>query len=313
MIRYCMEKLHGSFGNRIMDERTGLWSRDPSALVGQQLLTNYVFGHPSSTMVFLPTSSAIVFVNHADKPNAKLRWADSSHGGHANADWMGAPPKEMVESDKYYTVGLLMELVALRDVEPGEEVTIDYGEGWKRAWDAHQKSWRETAPANWPLRAVDLNARHVTAALPTELELEEVKDESLSYPDDVSLKAFLMINEADGKGEGTEQNPYQYAAPDDFSQLGTSTLFDVEVLDRFSSAEPSASGASIGVESYTYTVRVEYEDETSFVAGVPHHAFVFVDDVESGDQFAVDVKPFRHYIGIPDDVFPQGPWRNKLS
>lgn len=264
-------------------------------------------------MVFLPTSSAIVYVNHDDNPNAKLRWADSSQSGHANEEWMETSPKDMVESDKYYTVGLLMELVALRDIEPGEEITIDYGQEWKGAWDAHQKAWQETAPATWPLRAVDLNARHLTAALPTELELEEFTDESLSYPDDVSLKAFIMIDEADGKGKGTEQAPYQYVAPDNFDQLGTATLFDVAVLDRFSSAEPSATGASIGVDSYTYTVRVDYEDETSFVAGVPHHAFVFVDDAESGDQFAVDVKPFRHCIGIPDDVFPQGPWRNNLS
>jgi SET domain len=280
--------------------------------LGQQLLTNYVFGHPTSTMVFLPTSSAIVYVNHGDAPNAKLRWADSSQRGHSNADWMEAPPKDMVEIDKYYTVGLLMELVALRDIEPGEEITIDYGDEWKRAWDAHQKAWQETAPARWPLRAADLNARHRTAALPTQMELEEVTDESLSYPDDVSLKAFIMIDETNEKGEGTAQSPYQYVAPDDFGQLGTETMFDVEVLDRISSAEPSASGESLGVESYTYTVRVDYEDETSYVSGVPHNAFVFVDNAESGDQFVVDVTPFRHYIGIPDDVFPQGPWRNKV-
>lgn len=299
-----------------MDESTGMWSRDPSAFVGQQLLTNYVFGHPKSTMVFLPTSSAIVYVNHDDTPNARLRWADSSQVGHANADWMEIAPNDMVESDQYHTVGLLMELVALRDIEPGEEVTIDYGAEWKRAWDAHQKSWQEAAPASWPLRAVDLNARHLTAVLPTEAELEEATDESMSYPDDVSLKAFIMIAETNGKGQGTEKDPYQYLAPDHFGQVGTATLFDVEVIDRASTPEPeasSSSASSLGVDSYTYTVRVEYEEESSFVSGVPHHAFVFVDNAESGDQFAVDVEPFRHVIGIPDDVFPQGPWRNKHS
>jgi hypothetical protein len=286
---------------RVEDESTGIWSRDPDSPLGAQLLINYVFGHPDSTMVFLPTSSAAALMNHQGTPNAKLRWADSSQVGHSNAEWMKVTPTDMVESDKYYTVGLLMEVVTLRDIEAGEEITLDYGSEWARAWGKHQSEWSTNAPNEWPIRAADLNARHISAVLPTESELED--DESLSWPGEVTLKAFIHVDESDGSGAGTVSDPYRYADPDVFAQFSASNLYAVEITHRHETAH-SPSEAS-------YTVRVEYGEETSYVSGVPHRAFVFVDNAETGDQFTTEVKPFRHSIGIPDDVFPQGPWRNK--
>ena len=45
----------------------------------------------------------------------------------------------------------MMELVAIRDISRGEEVTIDYGEGWERAWvdratEEEEASKRLSAP-----------------------------------------------------------------------------------------------------------------------------------------------------------------------
>ena len=41
---------------------------------------------------------------------------------------------------------------------------------------------------------------------------------------------------------------------------------------------------------------------------VPQKANVFVHKPGTSDQHMAD--SFRHYIGIPDDIFPKGPWRN---
>merc|ERR1711933_697128 len=65
---------------------------------------------------------------------------------------------------------------------------------------------------------------------------------------------------------------------------------------------------------YKYTVRRSRideetdEEEVIIVRDVPHYAFTFVDKPTTSDQF--NPHSFRHYIGIPDDIFPQGPWRN---
>jgi hypothetical protein len=39
-----------------------------------------------------------------------------------------------------------MEIVALRDIQPGEEVYIDYGETWEDAWEKHVANWKPPSP-----------------------------------------------------------------------------------------------------------------------------------------------------------------------
>ena len=119
-----------------MNDEEELARNEESLMLGQQLLTNYVFGHPESTMVFFPTGPHATLINHADDPsqvNAKLQWADTE----TNEAWMKIPPYEFIKNDDFYKIGLLMEIVATRDIAEGEEIFIDYGKEWKEAWDKH--------------------------------------------------------------------------------------------------------------------------------------------------------------------------------
>jgi hypothetical protein len=38
----------------------------------------------------------------------------------------------------------MIEIVALRDIKPNEEIFIDYGQGWEEAWSKHVESWNPT-------------------------------------------------------------------------------------------------------------------------------------------------------------------------
>ena len=76
-------------------------------------------------------------------------------------------------------------------------------------------------------------------------------------------------------------------------------LFDCEIV---------ASNES--QEGYTYEVTWSNGKDITIVKEVPHKAIVFLDQPETGDQHLRN--SFRHYIGIPDDIFPQGPWRNAV-
>lgn len=38
--------------------------------------------------------------------------------------------------------GLILEVVALRDIQPGEELFLDYGKDWEEAWNKHVKHWK---------------------------------------------------------------------------------------------------------------------------------------------------------------------------
>ena len=42
---------------------------------GKQLLLNYLYGHPESSMLFFPSGSVSCLINHSKKPNAKLVWS----------------------------------------------------------------------------------------------------------------------------------------------------------------------------------------------------------------------------------------------
>ncbi|KAI2504644.1 hypothetical protein MHU86_9754 [Fragilaria crotonensis] len=97
--------------------------------VGQQLLINYCFGHRHSTMLLCPYGLLTGLINHARTPNVKLRWSDPKRSAHS-PEWLNKTVEEFAEVK--FSV-LSMELVAIRDIEPDEEVVLDYGEEWEAA------------------------------------------------------------------------------------------------------------------------------------------------------------------------------------
>ena len=98
-----------------------------------QMLHNYCFGHPDSSLLFFPYTSSINFINHDNvNPNAYIRWSKSEMSRNEMLDW---------SADDVYT-GLVLEVVALRDISFGEEVTIDYGINWTNEWYDHVSQWK---------------------------------------------------------------------------------------------------------------------------------------------------------------------------
>lgn len=275
----------------------GDWARSSDEVTGQQLLVNYCYGHPSSSMLFYPTGSAVGFINHADKPNAKLVW--SSHPGNMK-QWFELEPEDLAEKENTY-FGLMMEVVATRDIEEGEEIFLDYGPEWKAAWEEHVSEWEKLIASGeigpeWPKRAVDFNEIHRTVPYHTEEEGKEAP-----YPKNVALVAFLMLAETDASG--TLEDPKRWQQPEKGSIYNAENLFDATIVDRIQIEDDSL------IMPYNYTVRwLNNKGEPTYVKGVPHEAFAYVDEPETGDQFFEH--GFRHYIGIPDDIFPQGPWRD---
>lgn len=99
----------------------GEWVREDDEVIGQQLLINYCYGHPTSSMVFYPTGGGAALINHSDKPNAKLVWSDHPSN---QKEWFNLDPLELSSPDYAY-LGLMLEVVAISDIKPGEEVFID--------------------------------------------------------------------------------------------------------------------------------------------------------------------------------------------
>jgi hypothetical protein len=111
----------------------------------ERLLLNYCIGHPESTLLLYPYITSTMVINHASpasgpgkpKPNAKLQLSTWKH---ANRQTLEMTAHEI--TNQANAVGVVYDLVATKEIAPGEEIYMDYGYAWQEAWDAHVESWR---------------------------------------------------------------------------------------------------------------------------------------------------------------------------
>jgi hypothetical protein len=279
--------------NSDADDDDDVRVREDHEVTGKQLLYNYVWGHRDSDLVFFPTGSVVNSINHSkEKVNARMVWSDHPNN---QKGWFNVTPGDLV---KHGYLGLIMEIVATKEIKKGDEIFLDYGDDWQAAWDKHVNEWeiREFGETGtWPMRALDLNQQHKSRPF-------RITGEEPSYPDNVMFKCFLMVKSPpEGEPEKDEDgNKIRLWSEADSGKtnLVSDNLFDCEPIKRHDDR--------IGGQ-YHYDVTWKSGREITRVVRVPHKAIVILDKPGTGDQH--DSNAFRHWIGIPDDVFPEGPWR----
>jgi hypothetical protein len=189
-------------------------------------------------------------------------------------EWLEHPIEHFGEE---YISGLQLDYVALRDIEEGEEILIDYGEPWQRAWEEHKATF---APREKYVPAFELNKQ-----LP-DLEFRTVRDRPY-FLDGVQLRCRTWY-----------VNKFQ--------------AVEEEELDDF----PCQIIKKLGNDRYQVQVVKDDSDNlrSRFIGDqmlwdVPIDAFVFLDlPYERLHHFQFDA--FRHTMIMPDDIFPEK-WKNK--
>jgi hypothetical protein len=92
--------------------------------IGMSLLINYCLGHRESSLLLCPMTHALL-LNHCSErtkdcgpagPNAKIRW--SSGWDRPSHQWRSRTLNDMKDQNERL---LSMEVIALRDIAPGEE------------------------------------------------------------------------------------------------------------------------------------------------------------------------------------------------
>eukprot|EP00535_Pseudo-nitzschia_heimii_P006496 CAMPEP_0197175438 /NCGR_PEP_ID=MMETSP1423-20130617/1655_1 /TAXON_ID=476441 /ORGANISM="Pseudo-nitzschia heimii, Strain UNC1101" /LENGTH=673 /DNA_ID=CAMNT_0042624601 /DNA_START=56 /DNA_END=2077 /DNA_ORIENTATION=+ len=260
--------------------------RESSEVHGLQLLMNYCWGHPKSSTLFFPVGAIASYINHApskDKVNAKMIWSEHLEN---RVDLFEEPLPQFVAMGR-----LVIEIVATRDIEEGEEVFIDYGEEWQEAWDRHVEEWNKNKEGSWPMQALDFNQEHKTKPFRT------LDDEP--YPDNVMVKCFLMVKKPSGgeieiDDEGRKIRNWS-EADSGKTNLVSNNLFDCEIKSH----EETSDG-------HSYDVLWNSGKSINVVKGVPHRAIVLVDRPEEGDQHIWN--SFRHYVNI-GDIYPKA-WQD---
>jgi hypothetical protein len=298
---------------------------------GTQLLLNYCFGHAESTLLLCPNTNAVL-INHCsrrtkecgpDGPNAEYRWAT---GWDASSDaWRKMSFEELSDQTSR---GLAFEIVALREIRPGDEVFIDYGEEWERAWARHVARWTPASfPPGWTpqdrwVSAEEAN-RDAGPVLP-ELISGDLR-KTVHHPYLFTGCQFWETNE--------DVHPV-YKKPRDWHDM-----WDEDVLDRYS--DPGDRFCEGDHRLYPHhrdgshwpcTVVDHNEEEDTYVVRI-HRApwatdsYLPWDDNElprllrnyKRDSIHYFVQPyasdqhlagvFRHDIRIRDDIFPPQ-WKN---
>jgi hypothetical protein len=237
-----------------------------------QLLLNYCFGHEESTLLLCPYGLLTSLINHShEAPNTKIQWAQIMR----HAEWLEEPIDKW--GDEYHT-GLQFDFVATRDISPGEEILINYGEAWQSHWEQHVDTFVVPEPKTY-IPAYGLNEVVHAMTLRTE-------DEREYELDNVRLRCHQHY----------------------FEQGNT--------RKRKSSKDPECRIVR-KLANGTYLVRLVKwsetdDDQTQYTSeklvwGIPKDAFYFVDLPFTRDHH--QHWAFRHPMMIPDEIFPRV-WKN---
>ena len=272
----------------------GDWIRVVDEVIGQQLLLNYCFGHKESTLMLCPYGSGVNYINHSREPNVKIQWATTFEAAHDH----DTVTKGTIENFNHKKPLVAFDYVAVRDIEEGEELFIDYGDLWQEAWDDHKRNYK--APDSY-MSAVKFS--QMVDDLPLRNEEEQEHD---PYPSNLQLRCHRALIFGKQR-KGLDFRRYLWQTSD----YGESC----RILERFK--EENAIWYTVEVEVWdTHKDKVIGKQETERRADtvtqiirtdVPRSAIRFFDIPKTTPIHAHDA--FRHFIGIPEDLFPVG-WRN---
>jgi hypothetical protein len=221
---------------------------------GQQLLLNYCFSHPQTTVVVCPYGSGINYINHAsnsansansdsnsnngdDSANVKIQWSKNGTTNH-NDDWLLKTPNEMM--DYSYATHLAFDYIALRDIKEGEELFLDYGQTWKNKFTKLQNEWPtydDTYLKDY-ISAIEYNTKYGNDILPTKIEEQEVPiDEQPSayyYPNNLFIRCHSILDKFSNDEDVVDYNEYfQKYYNNWFGEFdGDDNGYECEILER---------------------------------------------------------------------------------
>jgi hypothetical protein len=277
-----------------------------------QLLLNYCFGHSQSTLLLCPLTNAIL-INHCSTrnpnvacphgPNAKVQWASS--WDKTNGEWLQMTFEELRNQKSR---GLSMEIVAIRDINVGDEVFIDYGTEWEIAWEQHVRNWKTPPRPRRFMTAAEANANSKEAL---EEFLTHDLRKSTDHPNLYSA-CFFPYTSMNYVNITTEKHKDWWMNLSDIELLSTYAGDGSSFVSDYKSHDDDSHWRCHviypdGENSYTVRVVIARRHVPLFLTTFPRDSIHFFHEKHGSDQHLTSA--FRHHVGFPDDMFPNE-WRN---
>lgn len=261
-------------------------------MVGHQLLLNYCYGHANSSLLLFPYSPTVNFINHGskEKANAEIIW--SSYPYH-KGEWLNLSLEEVKELNK---TGLMVDIVATKDISLGEEVLLYYGKDWENSWNEHIKDW--TAAEN---EQDDIIEKNVTDTLGVHLNQRRnsesiiwTVEEQKNQPYPPYLETVCRFKPPTEKCQD-DNNDYCTIR----WSLSMNEMHDkpCDVISRSSIDGNDWYFAHINITDSSSNEMTRYHVEF-----LPRYAIRLINRKYTKDQYSRGV--FREVIGLPDGLFP---------
>ncbi|GAX16439.1 hypothetical protein FisN_19Lh017 [Fistulifera solaris] len=256
------------------------------------LVINYSYQHANSTVLLTPYGGMVNYINHAfdkSRVNVRVQWLRREFVAH-KPHWLQQTAEFL--HDTIDKIGLSFEYVAVRDIEPGEEILMDYGSAWEQAWEYYAAQY---SPVTDP---------YVARAQWNETHYRTPEEEP--YPDNLmtmcheSYSSTVVLEDDEDPEEGYVWVPM--LRPEDPHRVYCT------VLERFSISHDKRDGDDREA-SFEYTVELHLKDrdEPVIVRHVPEDGIFLYDRAFSQDWHLPG--GFRHPIALPDDMLPPS-WVN---
>jgi SET domain len=281
--------------------------RNISAPIHSQLMMNYCMGHPDSTLLLCPYGVNTALVNHDHvKPNVELRWS-TRHTSHI--DWLHQPIEEWAPTST--AAGLVMELVALRDIAEGEEILMDYGEEWERAWQDHVSHWQPPAGANEYQPAKTLERQQVIRTTETDGYYYDSKTVAMlcRYSLLQMYGVRLGFLEDENESESKSKDDDQYAHCRAIKRYPASAKKRMPTNHKGDYSNEYLYTIEVYAQAYDQREKKCVEQPLARLWNVPRDMFAYEDVWYSRDH--AQPWSFRQPMGIPEHLMPKE-WKNKL-
>jgi SET domain len=306
--------------DRVLDRRIKRGKR-----AGHQVLLNYCLGRPQeSTLLLCPYGPGVNFINHNQTlANVQIRWAANGTTSH-NSTWLTMVPSDMAWN---YKISFGFDYVAIKDIEEGEELFMDYGDAWETAWWEHVQRWNKYNPQSpseqWSSSyqsAAQFNAQLLRDNEPLLTQEEQVL---APYPSNLLVGCHSELEHQPERLDyyldtfGINKWEEDWEEGPAFDWLQSSVALTCTIVNRWKSNVTSSDADKNSIVWY-YDVELTLEVEENntmkydkvWRRGVPRRAISFDNAPYTTDLHLKHA--FRHEIEIPKVLFPPA-WKDLPS
>jgi hypothetical protein len=266
--------------------------RIPVSMSGYRVIVNYCYGNKNSSMLLCPYGNGVNYINHnQSQTNVKIRWAQDFDIVH-NATLVEKGLVQDLLMLQQYKPQLAFDYIALRDIQQGEELFLDYGDSYEAAWQRHVANYKPPPNSENFMDGMSINIKYHSAPIRTEQE-----QQSNPYPEHLQIRGHA----------GLETIPDSEKDVSMYTWASTDYGLPVRILERHVTSTEHTYTLEMGLipkEAFMDKHTRDREADLTWVRRerVPRHAILFFDNPGSTDMHLPGA--FRQPILIPDDIFP---------